>query len=93
MTNDKKRTIAIIFTSLSILVEIVALLLWMVPMAGFIIYTFMTLFAIGMVIIGWIISKEHRGWHIASGILFCVYLIGIIANISLIIYFLKEIKL
>ena len=64
MINDKKKIIAIIFISLSILVEILGILLGLVPMAGFIIYIFMTLLAIGMVIIGWITSKEHRVLHI-----------------------------
>ena len=87
MINDKKKIIAIIFISLSILVEILGILLCLVPMAGFIIYIFMTLLAIGMAIIGWITSKEHRALHITSSILFCIYLIGIIADISIVAYF------
>ena len=87
MINNKKKIIAIIFISLSILVEILGILLCLVPMAGFIIYFFMTLLAIGMAIIGWITSKEHRALHITSSTLFCIYLIGIIADISIVAYF------
>lgn len=87
MINDKKKIIAIIFISLSILVEILGILLCLVPMAGFIIYIFMTLLAIGMAIIGWITSKEHRALHITSSTLLCIYLIGIIADISIVAYF------
>ena len=51
----------------------------------------MTLLAIGMVIIGWITSKEHRALHITSSILFCIYLIGIIADISIVTIILMHI--
>ena len=91
MINDKKKIIAIIFISLSILVEILGILLCLVPMAGFIIYIFMTLLAIGMAIIGWITSKEHRALHITSITLFCIYLIGIIADISIVTIILMHI--
>ena len=91
MINDKKKIIAIIFISLSILVEILGILLCLVPMAGFIIYIFMTLLAIGMVIIGWITSKKHRALHITSSTLFCIYLIGIIADISIVTIILMHI--
>ena len=85
---DRKKKVAITaLVSASVIIEIIAMLLWLIPIVGFILYACMTGVAICLVVVSWFLSKNHRQVYILSGVLGCIYIVGMIVDISLIIMF------
>ncbi|MDD7719239.1 MAG: hypothetical protein PUJ11_07060 [Eubacteriaceae bacterium] len=85
-----KRKISVIFTVLSVITEIIAILLWMIPISGFFIYIGVSFAALIMVIIAWFLSKGSKPLRYIYAALFILYLVGILADFIFIVKMMLE---
>lgn len=76
--NIKQKRISAMLTIHSIIVEIIACFLWLVPVSGFFIYPFISGFAVVLNIVSLIISRKNKAIMITNALI-SVALIGLIA--------------
>ena len=82
---QKKNSIALI--TASVFVEVIACLLWLVPVAGFIIYSLLSGFAVVLNVISFISSKNSKVIQIINCMISIVLLLTIIVDIIFFIRF------
>lgn len=75
-----KKKLSVILLVVAIIVEFIACVLWLVPIAGFIIYLFVCGFAIILSVASIILEKESKLIRALACILFSVLMISLIAD-------------
>ena len=83
---QKQKKISIALITASVFVEVIACLLWLVPVAGFIIYLLISGFAVDLNVISFISSKNSKVIQIINCMISIVLLLTIIVDI---IFFYK----
>ena len=93
MRSGAKKKIAIGTFAAAIILECIALLLWLLPIAGFTIYPFVSGTAVLFSVICCIFAGEKKALRIVS-LVFCILLIiSIIADVILLIGFMTGFQL
>ena len=85
-TIAKTKKISIALVIVSVFVEMIACLLWLAPIAGFIIYPLVSGFAIVLNIISFILAKDSKAFRIINCMISIVLGLTIITDV---IYFIK----
>ena len=84
---QKQKKISIALITASVFVEVIACLLWLVPVAGFIIYSLLSGFAVVLNVISFISSKNSKVIQIINCMISIVLLLTIIVDIIFFIRF------
>ena len=81
--NNKR--LAIIALICSIITEVVACIMWLLPVAGFGIYPLIGGFAVLLSVLSWIFAKGHRVIRIVSCIISVIWMMLILLDVIFII--------
>lgn len=84
--NAKNKKISIVLIVVSVFVEVIACILWLVPVAGFMIYPLVSGLAVVLNVISFMISKSSKVIRIINCIISIVLALIIIADT---VYFIK----
>lgn len=90
MRVETRKKIAVGTFITAIIIECIALLLWLIPIAGFTIYPFVSGTAVIFSIICCIFAEKKRGLRIVSVIVCVLLVISIIADLMLLFGFMTE---
>lgn len=84
-TREFHRRISILVLIGAIVTELIACILWMIPISGVFIYLAISGFALLLSVICWIAAKDYKGVRVLAGILFIVLIITILLDLLFVI--------
>ena len=81
----RQKKIAIILLIVSIFVEVIACILWLIPVAGFMIYPFVSGAAVVLNVISFILAKDSKFVRVIDGVIAAMLIVIIVADIIFLI--------